>query len=263
MKVYFNDKSISGSDITGNDLLISFSKTLKTTNSIFGRFGLYGNLDTIHEELYNGISIGTLMKSCSDREARGILLSNIHSYSKLEDENDIHDCVVSVSLHSKPMYRNSEIQVNSLIISNVPCFESGSISDLISRGSFFYKYHEYNFYLEDPLPSKFSSLFYSEYFHELFSAFVREKSDEKRAVITNISEIIATINGFRKDLSLCKKNVGKQIHSKPDSKYILSTDFFHGTFEVMNLKGQHVKELNYKGDETKGQDNTGKHDIIV
>lgn len=263
MIIYFNEQSVIDGEVSGNNIIISLSRSLKIVKELFGQFSIQGALSDLKDITYNGSTLLQYIRQCSDSEAKGLLLSNISRYEEMDSTINVSNFSLAVSLYVDDNFKKPNVEISSIDIRNVPCFHSGGVNVLIERTAFFEQYTDYNEYFSDPLPSKISRLLYSEYFHDIFTQYVRNSSDEKRATIVTLSTLVASFCGFTKSQDLCKKNPGKLIFTKSDSKFILSADFFHGTFEVLDSKGVHLHEINYNGDETKQKDNKGRHNITV
>ena len=263
MNIYFNENSLLDSSIDKNMLIISLSRAFFILKTIFDKYCFCGILDNVQDEKYNGHKIIDIIKCCSDKEAKSILLLNISNYRKISPPLPSDENYISISLHTNDNYKKNKVTINSVSMNNVPCFETGTIQDIIDRSEFLKNYISYNCTIKEPISSKFSNIFYNNYFHELFVNFIRQSSDSKRSTITSISSIILEYSNFIKNTDLCKKNQGRHIYSKDGSDYILSTDFRHGTFEIFDTKGRHLREINYHGEKTKDPDSSGKHNIKI
>lgn len=263
MKIFLNSNVLQSGSVSGADLIISFARTLLTAKSIFNDFLLYGDIDNVHSLNYNGTSIKSTIYSCVDREAKGILLSSIHRYQRIAEHDSIVDFEVCISFHVNAICKSARISVDSFNINNIPCFHSGSVQELVCRASFLSEFQQFNNQNTELIPSSFSSIFYNEYFHELFVKFNRTSSYDKRSITSKVSSLVAEFCGFSKNSVLCSKNSGRHIYSKNGSRFHLSTDFQHGTFEVLDLNGKHVKEINYNGVQVSNADDSGRHDINI
>lgn len=71
---------------------------------------------------------------------------------------------------------------------------------------------------------------------------------------------VAQRNGWVKDLKLTKLNK-REVYCNGNDKYY-SFDTQHGTFEELDLKGKHLREVDIDGNQTKPADKSGKHDIL-
>ena len=87
----------------------------------------------------------------------------------------------------------------------------------------------------------------------------------KKAVFTLVGGAIAELNQYQYAHELSELNRTprrlRRIYKNEALKMHLSIDFEKGAFEVLNRYGKHVKEINFRGEQTKPSDPSGGHDI--
>lgn len=96
-------------------------------------------------------------------------------------------------------------------------------------------------------------------FDEFYAKVKILSAEERIAEYKNAGKRVADGNGWVKDDALIKKNNRDIYTSEAGEHFALDTQ--HGSFEVLNKKGKHQGEINFKGTKIDDADKTGKHDI--
>ncbi|TGO03189.1 hypothetical protein PN36_11160 [Candidatus Thiomargarita nelsonii] len=97
---------------------------------------------------------------------------------------------------------------------------------------------------------------------------LKKHPENKNAMIQEMAENVAEINGyqFNRFLSSHNQKMKKSLRfiyeaAEGSQKIYLSTDFEKGAFEVCNYQGKHQGEYNFNGEKTGEADKSGKHNI--
>jgi hypothetical protein len=89
--------------------------------------------------------------------------------------------------------------------------------------------------------------------------------NEKSANALLLGNAVAKLNAYERAPEVEAKNASdrklRKIFFSPDTKRYLSIDVMHGTFEVCDVKGQHLREINFKGERLEGA--KANHSIVV
>jgi hypothetical protein len=89
--------------------------------------------------------------------------------------------------------------------------------------------------------------------------------EEKRANALLLGSAVAKLNSYERAPGVEAKNASskklRKIFFSSDTKRYLSIDVMHGTFEVCDIKGQHLGEINFKGERLEGA--KADHSIVV
>lgn len=86
--------------------------------------------------------------------------------------------------------------------------------------------------------------------------------NERVALIREVASEIAKKNNWKKDTNISRKN-NRDVYYDPKSKQYYAVDTQHGTFEVVNRRGKHQQEVDFNLNQTKGEDKSGRHNLIV
>ncbi|HDX8343120.1 TPA: hypothetical protein RQN03_003898 [Aeromonas dhakensis] len=273
IKIFINTTSLTENigDLDINSTLIDFAKRMQGLRIIVGDFNLSGFVENVHEIPLINKTLKEHIKSCTDYEAKGLLLSKIFSFEKIDNTENIEnilDTPISLSFQTHEKYNECDITIDGIAFKNYPCYYTGSLSSRLARGKILYESIQSGHI--DPvstnkktnyLTSSFAYLLYNDNYHTSFTEFTRTSDSEKRSLIFSTAEFIAKINGFSKEQTLTNKNKGYLIYSKEHAAHYLSVDFVHGCFEVLGIDGKHVCEINFKDELTAERDVSGKHDI--
>jgi len=250
-----------------NGLMIDLAKSLRimalnnSANNIF----LTGNFDSLFDVRFDDKNtFRNILNSCSDRDAKGIILAKLSNYRKIDDLSG-ENIEFSISFFSSEKWKDiqtplCEISPHISSIKNIPCLLSGDIKTTLKRATILS-----NFAVNDDkviINTKYIDCFYTKGFEENFTALMRTSKPEKNEIIKIASELICKINGFTKDLNICKKN-GRDIFYHDQKNMYLSIDYLHGTFEKHDSQGVHQGEISFSGRELESKDRTRQHDITI
>lgn len=90
---------------------------------------------------------------------------------------------------------------------------------------------------------------------------------KKIACIRGLGTFVAKMNGYSLASDIINKNANcaviRDIFINRRVGCYISTDIQHGRFELLDLNGKHMGEIDFLGCFTKKKDSTGKHDINV
>lgn len=269
MKIFLNDKSIEDIntfDVESLQIIIAgLAKSLKLVKLFenIHDIHLIGSLESLLEiTLKNKRKLIDVIKSHKDEEARGIILSRFSNYIK---HDNIHSVKAdfSLSFFSKEEWKEISTPVQSLNanfhnLKNIPCLKFCSLSKVIDRSEILTsKLSENKF---DYINLDYISHFYTSEFEEAFISLCHSNVPEKRSIILSTADLICRISHFQKHKRASKINERHIYYNKKNNIYI-SPDFLHGTLEVLNDKGKHCCEINYKGEKLSEADDSGAHDI--
>jgi hypothetical protein len=249
-----------------DEILTHFAHSLKIINVSHSpnNILLTGDYNSIIDVSFGrGNTFRNQMHICKDSDARGLVLARLSNYEKIDNLDEpmpycisffINDCwkeIVTPFQQYSPHTNN---------IKNIPCLNSGALTKKIDRASIL---------LDIKLPQShdiinflYAELYYNDAFAEEFTALMRTSSDDKNDVISRLSKLICTLNGFVKDVNKSKMN-GRDIFFNRYKCVYFSVDYLHGTFEVYNDKGAHQYEINFKGIKIEDRDKKGMHDIRI
>lgn len=272
MKILVNHISLNEliekfDQINFNEIIINLAKCLKIImlNKHPNEIYLTGNFDGIFDiVLPRNTSFRDAMRTCQDQEAKGIVLSKLSNYTKIDDfiENTIP---YSISLFTNECWKEintplADLSIYIKEIKNIPCLSSGSLSDIIKRAVILLELTVVS--KDGILNSCYSDILYTEEFENNFIQLMRSSDEEKHSVIKDISELICSLNGFIKDSKVSTRNK-RDIYYNQDKEIYLSTDYLHGTFEVHDENGSHQGEINFKGKLLEEKDKSKRHDIFL
>ncbi|MDY0996026.1 hypothetical protein SOM38_18115 [Pantoea agglomerans] len=272
MKILINNLSIDQMIIDYNkinteDVFIDLARCLKvlrisnSPNDIL----LTGNFDSFLEiEIAKGKSFRTELKGCSDRDVRGLVLSRLSNYTKIEDLEQ-HKINYSLSLFVSDCWKEvntilNESSDNLKSIKNIPCFYSGGLLKVINRANILIDMCSP--VTKDIIDKKCAEIYYHPEIEKKYTELMRTNDSEKKQVISKITELTCIINGFKKEQTLSNKN-RRDIYYNENKKAYLSVDFLHGTFEIHSQDGTHQYEINCKGEIIEAGDKSGKHNIEI
>ena len=96
-----------------------------------------------------------------------------------------------------------------------------------------------------------------------FAAMIRKLHPSERvAVVREKVKEVALKYGLKKDKKLSWG--GRWVYMDPNKKNIrYSLDTQHGTFEVLNLNGDHLAEVNFDFKVLSGPDKSGAHNLKI
>lgn len=273
IKIFINTDSITedAGALNVDEILIDFAKRMRGLRLIVGDFNLAGFVENVHNITLKNHVLKEHIKSCPDYEAKGLLLSKIFSFERIDNTEHIENILntpISLSFQTHEKYNECDITIDGTAFKNYPCYYTGTLSSRVTRGEILYDSiisghtdpvtsNKENNYLQ----SSFAYLLYNESYHAAFTEVTRTSNPEKRSLIASTADFIARINGFSKDQTLINKNRGYTIYSKKHTDYYLSVDFLHGCFEVLSMNGKHICEINFKDELTSERDESGSHDI--
>ena len=87
---------------------------------------------------------------------------------------------------------------------------------------------------------------------------------ERIALYQSVAKLVAERHGYSNDGRVSRLNNRTVFKAGADRGAIyLALDTLHGTFEVCNYRGQHLKEYNFAGKKLEGPDKSGGHDLNV
>ncbi|MNZ36859.1 hypothetical protein D3C78_542920 [compost metagenome] len=275
IKIFINTSSLTEdiSNLDINSMLIDFAKRIQGLRLIVGDFNLAGFVEDVHSITLKNTILKEHIKSCTDYEAKGLLLSKVFSFEQIDNiehvENILGDPILlSFMTHEK--YNECNITIDEIAFKNYPCYYTGSLFSRVMRGEILYDSKKSGhtdpitgYGGADYLQSTFAYLLYNENYHSEFTEFTRTSGLGQRSLIFSTADFIARINGFSKNQALIKKNKGYVIYSKKHANYYLSIDFLHGCFEVLDINGKHICEINFKNELTAERDTSGSHDIYI
>lgn len=272
MKILLNHLSIEDlisnfNNIDKTSAIYNFSHCLKMISLYedITKINLIGNIVSILDiELPSRSDFRDFIRSCTDAEARGIALSRLSNYSQSADI--LNESVnYSISIFSNTPWEEIKTPLNKLSnklseVKNIPNLNSNDLYKVASRSHILLDFlgHQHQSFLNE----KYIDFFYNHDFEVNYLLLMRSKDERKQSLIKDLSGLICSLSGFTKDNKISKKN-SRDIYFHSEKNLYLSTDFLHGTFEVLDNKGLHLCEINFKGVQISGKDTSGKHNINI
>jgi len=272
MKILINNLSIDEliyNYHTSNcdDLMVSLARCIKTIhlNNHPNEIVLTGEFSSFMDiQLSKDHTFRSQIRCCSDREAKGIIMSRLSNYIKIDDLS-VESIPYSLSIFSNDCWREiitplKDSSPHLENIKNIPCFYSGELLEILKRAQILCDIDSLE--SKEIINKKISEVYYNSNFEDKYIRLMRSNNPEKESIIKEISELTCLLNGFSKDINRCKKN-GRDIYHHHQKNIYLSVDYLHGTFEIFDQHGSHQFEINCKGEIIEDGDKSRRHDIII
>lgn len=289
MNLYFNTYSLQDSNKSDDDLLYGLALSYKFATLALNKIDIKTKIPTnnIHEIELNKRKISEIIKKHHDEVTRRILINyllinnipyknNLATTSyKINNFDSAFDPVLinQENAYFISLFTDKNWEYESLFFinkstnqtikaMNIPNFMNDNLTEHQRLSTIMIDMKDPAYNNNNPLPFRTKNeIAYNTYIrHHMINH--KTTPEERKAKVATLSNTIAKINNYNYSRKVSKLN-GDNRRIYEGEKYFISTDFSHGTFEVLTKKGEHVNEIDFSGVILEERDGAKKHDIKV